>query len=117
MLFIAQAASGAVIALIAPALVVFIAANFHGQQQAKAIGFLAAAIPAAGVLALLIAGTFASTIGWRYSFGLIVALAVINLLLSFRLKKVPAQPDVQIDWTGAILAAVSSSCSASVSAA
>lgn len=105
MLFVAQAASGAVIALIAPALVVFIASNYQGPQQARAIGLLAAAIPAAGVLALLIAGTFASTIGWRYSFALIVALAVINLLLSFRLKAVPAQPDVAIDWVGALLAA------------
>ncbi len=107
MLFVAQAASGAVIALVAPALVVFIAANFKGEQQAKAIGFLAAAIPAAGVLALLIAGSFASTIGWRWSFALVVALAAINLLLSFRLKVVPAQSDVQIDWVGALLAAAS----------
>ena len=107
MLFIAQAASGAVIALIAPALVVFIAANFKGKQQAAAIGFLAAAIPAAGVLALLIAGTFASTIGWRYSFGLIVALAVVNLLLSLRIKAVAPMPEVAIDWVGALIAAAS----------
>jgi len=107
MLFIAQAASGAVIALIAPALVVFIAANFKGAQQAQAIGFLAAAIPAAGVLALLIAGAFASTIGWRYSFVLVAALAAVNLLLSFRLKKVAPIPGVQIDGVGALLAAVS----------
>ncbi|WBM80313.1 MFS transporter [Cryobacterium breve] len=105
MLFIAQAASGAVIALIAPALVVFIAANYSGEQQARSIGFLAAAIPAAGVLALLIAGTFASTIRWRYSFALIVVLAAVNLLLSFRLKVVPPQPGVVIDWVGAFLAA------------
>ena len=107
MLFIAQAASGAAIAMISPALTVFIATNFHGQQQARAIGFLAAAIPAAGVLALLIAGSFASTIGWRWSFGLIVALAALNLLLSFRIKKVPSIEGVQIDWVGATIAAVS----------
>ena len=107
MLFVAQAASGAVIALIAPALTVFIATNYSGKQQATAIGLLAAAIPAAGVLALLIAGTFATTIGWRYSFALVVALAVINLLLSFRLTKVAAQSALAIDWTGAIIAAVS----------
>ena len=105
MLFISQAASGAVIALIAPAQVVFIAANFHGKQQASAIGFLAAAIPAAGVLALLIAGAFASTIGWRFSFLLVAGLALINLMLSFRLKKVPAIPEVQIDKVGAFIAA------------
>lgn len=105
MLFVAQAASGAVIALIAPALVVFIATNFQGEQQAKAIGFLAAAIPAAGVLALLIAGSFASTIGWRWSFALVVVLAVVNLALSFRVRAVAPQPDIVIDWTGAALAA------------
>ena len=106
MLFVAQAASGAVIALIAPALVVFIATNFTGEQQARAIGFLAAAIPAAGVLALLVAGSFASTIGWRWSFALVVALAVVNLVLSFRVRAVAPQPDIVIDWTGAALAAV-----------
>src|SRR5690349_8229540 len=106
MLFIAQASSGAVIALIAPALTVFIATNYHGPQQARAIGFLAAAIPAAGVLALILAGWFANTIGWRWSFVLMAALALVNLLLSFMLKKVPAQPDLSIDWTGAVLAAI-----------
>lgn len=105
MLFAAQALSGAVIALIAPALVVVIAANFSGQQQARAIGFLAAAIPAAGVLALLVAGSLASTIGWRFSFALVVALAVVNLALSFRLKPVPPQSAMTIDWVGAGLAA------------
>lgn len=107
MLFVAQALSGAVIALIAPALVVFIAANFKGEQQAKSIGYLAAAIPAAGVLALLVAGSFASTIGWRYSFALVVLLALINFGLSFKLKKVAPMPDVAIDWVGAMTAAVS----------
>lgn len=107
MLFIAQASSGAVIALIAPALTVFIATNYHGAQQAKAIGLLAAAIPLAGILALVIAGLFAQTIGWRYSFALMVLLGIVNLILSFRLKRIPAQPDLAIDWTGAILAAVS----------
>ncbi|MDQ0734895.1 MFS transporter [Arthrobacter agilis] len=105
MLFAAQALSGAVIALIAPALVVVIAANFSGQQQARAIGYLAAAIPAAGVLALLLAGSFASTIGWRYSFALVVALAVVNFLLALRLAPVAPQTGMTIDWTGAGLAA------------
>jgi MFS family permease len=106
MLFIAQASSGAVIALIAPALTVFIATNYSGDRQAKAIGLLAAAIPLAGVLALLIAGTFATTIGWRWSFALMVVLGAINLALSFAVKKVPAQRDLKIDWVGAGLAAV-----------
>lgn len=105
MLFIAQASSGAVIALIAPALTVFIAANYQGDRQAKAIGLLAAAIPLAGVMALLIAGWFAETIGWRWSFALMVALGALNLLLSFRVPRVPAQKNLAIDWAGAFIAA------------
>ena len=105
MLFVAQAASGAVIALIAPALVVFISTNYSGDQQAKAIGYLAAAIPAAGVLALLIAGSFASTIGWRWSFVLIAVLGVANLILSFRFKPIPPERDLKIDIGGALIAA------------
>jgi len=104
MLFIGQALGGAVIALIAPALTVFIAANYKGKQQAQAIGFLAAAIPGAGVLALLIAGTFATTIGWRYSFALVVLLGIFNLLLSTRLKKIDPQSELTIDWRGAAIA-------------
>lgn len=104
MLFIGQALGGAVIALIAPALTVFIAANYKGKQQAQAIGFLAAAIPGAGVLALLIAGSFATTIGWRYSFALVVLLGVFNLFLSTRLKKIDPQSEMVIDWRGAAIA-------------
>lgn len=104
MLFIGQALGGAVIALIAPALTVFIAANYKGKQQAQAIGFLAAAIPGAGVLALLIAGSFATTIGWRYSFALVVLLGIVNLLLSTRLKKIDSQSEMVIDWKGAAIA-------------
>lgn len=105
MLIVAQASSGAVIGLIAPALTVFIASNFKGEQQAVSIGFLAAAIPAAGVLALLIAGTFSSSIGWRYSFALVGVLSLFNLILSFKLKPIPAHRGMKIDWPGAALAA------------
>ncbi len=103
MLFIGQALGGAVIALIAPALTVLIAANYSGKQQASAIGFLAAAIPGAGIAALLIAGNFANTIGWRWSFILVMALGILNLVLSTRLKTIPPQSGIQIDWKGATL--------------
>jgi len=103
MLYIGQALGGAVIALIAPALTVLIAANYSGKQQASAIGLLAAAIPGAGIAALLIAGNFANTIGWRWSFVLVVVLGFVNLLLSTRLKKIDPQSALQIDWKGAVL--------------
>lgn len=54
-LFVAQALSGASVALSAPAPTVLIARNYHGKQQAQAIAFLASAIPLAQVISLLIA--------------------------------------------------------------
>ena len=103
-LLLAQAMSGAAIALAAPALTVIIASSYHGKQQASAIGFLAAAIPLAQVVSLLIAGAFASTIGWRWSFALVASIGVLNFLLSWRLVPIPAQKELVIDWRGAALA-------------
>ena len=106
MLLVAQALSGASFALSVPALTVMIAANYHGRQQGQAIGFLASAIPLAQVISLLIAGAFASTIGWRWSFALVATLGGINFLLSWRLKVVPPQSDLKIDGRGAVLSSI-----------
>lgn len=105
-LFAVQALSGATIALVAPSLTVIIASNYQGRQQAQAIGFLASAIPLAQVVSLLIAGAFASSIGWRYSFVLLSVIGVGNLALSFKLAPVEPRPDVVIDWTGAALSSI-----------
>ena len=102
-LFIAQAISGASVALSAPALTVLIARNYRGRQQAQAIGFLASAIPLAQVISLLIAGYFASTIGWRWSFVLVGGIGVLNFALSWLLKPIDADGSVVIDWQGAAL--------------
>lgn len=105
MMYVAQALSGLAAAALVPTLVVLIASNYRGQQQAQALGLLAAAVPFAGVLAFLIAGLFGTTIGWRYSFWLIVAVAVVVFLLSFRLTVVGSASTIVIDWVGAFLAA------------
>ncbi len=106
MLFVAQALSGASVALSAPALTVLIAANYKGRQQAQAIGFLASAIPLAQVVSLIIAGYLATTVGWRWSFALLAVLGAINFLLSWRLNPIAPQRDVAIDWRGALLSSV-----------
>src|SRR5512147_847475 len=49
-------------------------------------------------------GTF---IGWRPVFGLLIAVAAIVFLLSFKLKPAQGRPEVRIDLVGAVLAAVS----------
>lgn len=105
-LFVVQAISGATVAIVAPSLTVIIASNYQGKQQATAIGFLASAIPLAQVVSLLIAGAFASSIGWRWSFVLLAMIGVCNLVLSFKLAPVAPRPDVVIDWTGAALSSI-----------
>lgn len=94
---VAQALSGASVALSAPALTVLIASSYHGKQQAQAIGFLASAIPLAQVISLLIAGWFASTIGCRRSFVLMAVLGAGNFALSWLLKPIEAQRALVID--------------------
>jgi MFS family permease len=106
-MIVAQAIAGIAAALLVPALVVMIAAHYSGAQQVQAIGNLQAAQAIAGVLAFLIAGWLSTAFTWRLSFGLIVVLAIVVFLLSFRLKNVAPQPSVRIDGLGALLAAVS----------
>jgi len=94
MLFVAQAFSGASVALSAPALTVLIAANYKG------------AIPLAQVISLIIAGYLATTVGWRWSFVLLAVLGALNFALSWRLKPIAPQRDLVIDWRGALLSSV-----------
>lgn len=105
-LFVAQALSGASVALSAPALTVMIAANYKGRQQAQAIGFLASAIPLAQVISLLLAGYLATNVGWRWSFALLACIGAVNFLLSWRLKPIAPQRDLVIDGRGAVLSSI-----------
>ena len=106
----AQGIAGIAAALIVPALVVLIASHYHGKQQSQALGLLGSAQAIAFVLAFLIAGILATLIGWRSSFVLVVIMAVAVFILSFRLKNVPRQNDIQIDVTGVVLAALGITC-------
>jgi MFS family permease len=101
----AQALCGAAAAVIVPSLVALIAENYSGQQQATAIGALGSARAAAGVLAFLIGGILGTSIGWRPAFGILIAVAAIVFILSFRLRPDRGRPDVKIDLVGVVLAA------------
>ncbi|WP_143752254.1 MFS transporter [Burkholderia sp. SRS-W-2-2016] len=101
----AQAVSGLAGAAIVPALVALIAENYRGNQQATALGALGSARAGAGVTAFLVGGMLGTYIGWRPVFGILIVLAVVILLLSFRLKADRGRPEVNIDMVGVILAA------------
>jgi MFS family permease len=102
----AQAIAGLAAAGLVPSLVVLIAANYTGRQQEQCLGLLAGTTPMAGMLAFLVAGYLGTVLSWRYSFGLIVILAVAVFVVSFRLKPVERQPGIKIDTVGATLAAL-----------
>ncbi|MEZ4518162.1 MAG: MFS transporter [Chloroflexota bacterium] len=106
MMYNAQAIAGLAAAVLVPSLVVLIAANYHGRQQAQALGILAGSVAVAGALAFFIAGFLATTLSWRVSFGMLVVMAIVVFILSFRLQPVARQTGIQIDFVGAILAAL-----------
>lgn len=101
-----QALAGLIAAAMVPSLVVLIAIHYRGGQQAQALGLLGAAQASATILAFLIAGFLGTFVSWRWAFGLLVGLAAIIFALSFRLKAVPRDADLKIDWVGALIAAV-----------
>ena len=101
----AQVIAGVAAAALVPTLVVLIAANYHGRQQATALGVLAGMPAVSSAVTFVIAGVLATALSWRYSYGLIIALAVVVFVLSFRLTPIPRQPSIRIDLVGVVLSA------------
>ncbi|MCO7273499.1 MFS transporter [Cellulosimicrobium cellulans] len=98
-----QAVAGASAAIIVPALVALIAENYRGPQQATAIGSLGSARAVSGMSAFFIGGALGTLIGWRPTFGIVLALAVVVFVLSFRLRSDAGDPGIRIDLVAAVL--------------
>jgi MFS family permease len=101
-----QAIAGLAAAILVPSLVVLIANHYHGAQQSQSLGLLGAAQAIAGVLAFLVIGVLGTLLSWRIGFALIVVIAAIVFILSFRLKPAGRYKEIKIDWVGAALAAL-----------
>lgn len=99
----AQAVAGASAAIIVPSLVALIAANYHGEQQATAVGSLGSARALSGVSAFLIGGTLGTFVGWRPVFIIVLTLAVAVFAFSFRLQSASGDKAVEIDIVAAVL--------------
>ncbi|WP_349866382.1 MFS transporter [Leifsonia sp. WHRI 6310E] len=98
----AQALAGASAAIIVPSLVALIAENYHGTQQATAVGSLGSARALSGVSAFLIGGALGTFVGWRPVFGIVLILAVLVLIFSARLRSDGADRNVKIDVVAAL---------------
>lgn len=102
---IAQAIAGLAASALVPTLVVLIAANYRSRQQETALGVLAGIPAVASAVTFVIAGFLATALSWRYSYWLIVLLAVAVLVLSYRLPPVPRQRGITVDAVGVALSA------------
>jgi len=100
LMIVAQAIAGAASAALVPTLVVLIAANYQGRQQAQALGWLGASEAMGGVVAFLVAGSLGTWIGWRYPFALLAVLGAGVFFLGRHLNPVEGQRDLKIDWIG-----------------
>jgi predicted MFS family arabinose efflux permease len=104
-LIVAQLLAGLAASVIVPTLVVLIANNYTGKQQATCLGMLGSVQAAATVTAFFMAGVIGDLFSWRYAFGLVIPFTALTLLLSFKLKPVPPLPGTKIDLVGVVLAA------------
>jgi predicted MFS family arabinose efflux permease len=104
-LILGQLICGLAAAVIVPTLVVLIANNYRGKQQATALGMLGSVQAAASVTAFFMAGVIGDWLGWRYAFGLVIPWAFAVLVMSAKLKPVAPLPGTKIDVVGVLLAA------------
>ena len=104
-MLVAQVVAGVAAAALVPALVVMVADHYSGHQKAKALGWLGGAQPLGIVLAFMIAGYLATTVGWRFTYGGLVVVAGIVYVLSSRLDVREPPSGTRIDWLGIVLAA------------
>jgi MFS family permease len=104
-MLVAQIVAGVAAAAMVPTLVLLVAANYTGDRQARALGWLGAAQAMGIVPALLLAGMLSTWVGWRYTFGLLVVLALATYKLSAGLRPDVSRTPVSIDTVGLALAA------------
>src|SRR6476469_6898972 len=92
-------------ALIMPAIVALVAANFPPERRAGAYGMVAAASAVAVAAGPLIGGAMTTYLSWRYVFFGEVVIAIAILATLRKLRDTPAVPR-RIDYFGSVLSVV-----------
>src|SRR6185437_9332424 len=92
-------------ALIMPAIVALVAANFPPERRAGAYGMVAAASAVAVAAGPLIGGAMTTYLSWRYVFFGEVVIAFVILATLRKLRDTPAVPS-RIDYFGSLLSVV-----------
>jgi predicted MFS family arabinose efflux permease len=105
LVLVAQGIAGLAASAIVPTLVVLIANNYKGKQQAQALGLLGGIQALAGMLAFFAAGSLGTLLSWRFAFAILIPWALAVVFLSRYLAPVAKVPGIKIDPVGVILAA------------
>lgn len=92
-------------ALIMPAIVALVAANFVPEKRAGAYGMVAAASAVAVAAGPLIGGAMTTYLSWRYVFFGEVVIAIAVLFTLRKLRDTPPVPS-RIDYLGSLLSVV-----------
>src|SRR4051812_25896828 len=90
-------------ALILPAIVALVAANFGPDGRPRAYGLVMAAGAIAVAVGPLIGGLFTTYLSWRLVFAGEVVIVFVVLLLTRRMADTPPDPDARLDLVGTAL--------------
>jgi MFS family permease len=94
-------------ALVLPALVALVAANYRGGDRAIAYGVLGGVAGAAIAVGPILGGWFTTELTWRLVFVGEVVVAIGILLGTRLIREPPGEPDrtPRLDWVGSVLSA------------
>jgi EmrB/QacA subfamily drug resistance transporter len=90
-------------ALIMPAVVALVAANFPPKERPRAYGIIAAAAAVAVAAGPIIGGAATTYASWRYVFFAEVVIALALLIMSRRIADAPPESGVKLDYVGTVL--------------
>lgn len=90
-------------ALILPAIVALVAANFDRAQRPRAYGLVAASGAVAVAVGPLLGGTLTTYASWRWVFAGEVVVVLVILLMTRRMRDPAPDPDARLDLVGTAL--------------
>jgi MFS family permease len=93
-------------ALILPAIVALVAANFDRTQRPRAYGLVAASGAIAVAVGPLVGGTLTTYASWRWVFAGEVLVVLGILAMTRRMTDLPPSPDTRLDLGGTALSAL-----------
>ncbi|MDX6626507.1 MAG: hypothetical protein QOE56_1496 [Solirubrobacterales bacterium] len=93
-------------ALILPAIVALVAANFGREERPRAYGLVAAAAAIAVAVGPIVGGLFTTYLSWRYVFAGEVLIVIAILALARRIEAGEPERKVRLDLVGTALSAL-----------